>query len=76
MSEDTAQQRHWHEFLAFWRQPGHCTEAEIAELQAHSEAHDHYETLPEQLRLLASAGFMNIDAPWRQGFWGVLTATA
>jgi ubiquinone/menaquinone biosynthesis C-methylase UbiE len=76
MSDDRAQQRHWEEFLAFWRQPGHCTDQEIVELQAHSESHDHYETLPDQLSFLAAAGFRSIDAPWRQGFWGVLTATA
>jgi tRNA (cmo5U34)-methyltransferase len=76
MSDAVAQERQWLGYLGFWREPGHCTEEEIRALQAHSEAHDHYETLTTQFHLLVSAGFREIDAPWRRGFWGVLTATA
>lgn len=76
MQDAAAQERHWQEFLAFWRKPGNVSGEEIVELLAHSELHDHYETLGDQFRLLESAGFGEIDAPWRSGFWCVMTATA
>jgi tRNA (cmo5U34)-methyltransferase len=76
MQEAGAQERHWQEFLAFWRRPGNVSETEIVELLAHSELHDHYETLGDQFLLLEQAGFGEIDAPWRNGFWCVMTATA
>jgi tRNA (cmo5U34)-methyltransferase len=76
LTHATAQQRHWEAFLAFWRQPGHCSEEEIRDLLDHATAHDHYETLADQFALLEAAGFRELDAPWRQGFWGVITATA
>lgn len=76
MQDPGSQAHHWAEFLAFWRRPGNVSETEIVELLAHSEAHDHYETLADQFALLRAAGFRDLDAPWRDGFWAVLTATA
>lgn len=76
MTHSAAQQHHWDAFLAYWREPGHCSEEEIRDLLAHAEAHDHYETLIDQFRLLEDAGFRELDVPWRQAFWGVMTATA
>lgn len=76
MAHDPSEAHHWAEFQAFWRKPGHLNEAEIADLLAHSAAHDHYETLEEQFRLLREAGFRELDAPWRRGHWGVITATS
>jgi hypothetical protein len=32
--------------------------------------------LSDQFRLLEDAGFRELDDPWRQAFWGVMTATA
>lgn len=75
LEDPAAQERHWREFLAFWRRPGNCTEAEIEQLLAHSALHDHYETLADQFRFLEAAGFHACDAPWRNGFWCVVTAT-
>ncbi len=63
-------------WLAFCREPGHCTEEEIASLLAHASAHDHYTTLAEHFTLLERAGFTGIDCVWRNGMWGVVTAVA
>jgi ubiquinone/menaquinone biosynthesis C-methylase UbiE len=76
MAQEDAQQRHWAEFLNFWRQPGHVSEAEFHELLEHSRAHDHYESVDRQFALLRDAGFRELDMPWRVGLWGVITATA
>lgn len=76
MEHGPSEAHHWSEFLAFWRRPGHLTQAEINDLLAHSAAHDHYETLEGQFTLLRAAGFSELDVPWRRGHWGVITATA
>ena len=76
MGHQESQEYHWQRFLAFWHQPGHLNAAEVAELLAHSAAHDHYETLEHQFALLRSAGFSELDAPWRVGLWGLISATA
>jgi tRNA (cmo5U34)-methyltransferase len=58
----------------FWRLPDHLTPAEQAGLDAHSDAHDHYASVPDQLRWLEDAGFRDVDCVWRNWMWGVLTA--
>lgn len=75
LQDERAHQRHWQELVAFWRRPGNCTPDEIDNLLAHSRDHDHYETLAAQMAMLTSAGFHDVDLPWRSGVWGVLTAT-
>jgi tRNA (cmo5U34)-methyltransferase len=64
----------WSDWLAFCRQPGHCTEEEIRGLLDHAERHDHYVSLAEHFRLLEDAGFASVDCVWRGGMWAVVTA--
>ena len=45
--------------------PGHLTHEQLEECYRHMEAHDHYETLPDQLGLLHDAGFSRVDCVWR-----------
>jgi tRNA (cmo5U34)-methyltransferase len=73
---DAIQRAHWDLWRRFCRQPGHCTEEEIATLEAHAAAHDHYVPLVEHFRLLSSAGFEpgTMDCVWRNGMYGVLMA--
>lgn len=66
----------WSDWLAFCREPGHCSEDEIRSLLEHAAAHDHYNTVAEQLRALRESGFDEIDCVWRSGMWGILTAAA
>jgi tRNA (cmo5U34)-methyltransferase len=61
---------------AFWRLPGHLSAEEGASLDAHSDAHDHYASVPDQLAWLAAAGFREADCVWRHLMWGILTARA
>lgn len=64
----------WSRWLAYCREPGNCTEEEIASLLDHAAAHDHYTTLSEHFRILECAGFSNIDCVWRNWMWAVVTA--
>lgn len=64
----------WARWLEFCREPGHCTEAEIASLLDHAKAHDHYTPVAEHFRLLEQAGFKNPDCVWRNLIWGIVTA--
>jgi len=66
----------WERWLDFCREPGHCTPEEIDSLLQHAAAHDHYTTLREHIALLSKAGFSEIDCVWRNGMWGIVTATA
>lgn len=66
---------HWNGWLEFARQPGGLTEREIAEIVAHAETEDHYETLPDQLKMLRSGGFVQIDCTWRYLNYGVFVAS-
>ena len=52
------------------------TEHEIAEITSHIEEADHYETLPDQLTLLESAGFLAVDCIWRYLNYAVFVAKA
>jgi ubiquinone/menaquinone biosynthesis C-methylase UbiE len=73
---DLTQQRHWALWLAFCREPGHCTEEEIATLEAHAAAHDHYVSLPDHFDMLARAGFSHPDCLWRRGMYSLVSAIA
>ena len=66
----------WERWLDFCREPGHCTPEEIESLLQHAAAHDHYTTLTDHIALLSKAGFSEIDCVWRNGMWGIVTATA
>lgn len=67
---------HWNGWLEFARRPEHLTEREISEIISHVEAEDHYETLPDQLTMLKSAGFAGVDCTWRYLNYAVFVATA
>jgi tRNA (cmo5U34)-methyltransferase len=66
----------WERWLDFCREPGHCTAEEIESLLEHAAAHDHYTTLTDHIALLSNAGFSEIDCVWRNGMWGIVTASA
>jgi tRNA (cmo5U34)-methyltransferase len=66
----------WDRWLDFCRERGHCTPEEIESLVQHAEAHDHYTTLTDHFALLGRAGFSDLDCVWRNGMWGIVTATA
>ena len=66
---------HWNGWLEFARQPDHLTEREISEIISHVEE-EHYETLPDQLTLLKSVGFVGIDCTWRYLNYAVFVASA
>ena len=66
---------HWNGWLEFARQPDHLMEREISEIISHVEAEDHYETLPDQLTMLKSAGFVGVDCTWRYLNYAVFVAT-
>jgi tRNA (cmo5U34)-methyltransferase len=66
----------WERWLDFCRERGHCTPEEIESLLQHAAAHDHYTTLTDHIALLSEAGFSEIDCVWRNGMWGIVTATA
>lgn len=65
----------WEAWLAFCREPGNCTEAEVEQLVQHATAHDHYETVAQHLRVLEHAGFTELDCVWRNGMWAIVTAS-
>jgi trans-aconitate methyltransferase len=73
---DAIQKKHWDLWLAFCREPGHCTEEEIATLEAHAAAHDHYVSLPDHFDMLTRAGFTDLDCTWRTAMYSVITARA
>jgi tRNA (cmo5U34)-methyltransferase len=66
----------WERWLNFCREVGHCTPEEIESLLQHAAAHDHYTTLTDHIALLSRAGFSEVDCVWRNGMWGIVTATA
>ncbi len=66
----------WNRWLSYCREAGNCSETELASLVEHAETHDHYIPLAEHFRLLLAAGFSNVDCVWRDGMWGIITATA
>jgi tRNA (cmo5U34)-methyltransferase len=66
----------WDQWLDFCREPGHCTHEEIESLLDHAAAHDYYVPLSEHIALLSASGFSEIDCIWRNGMWGIVTATA
>lgn len=68
------QARHWTLWLAFCREPGHCTEADIDSLTEHSRNHDHYVPLEQHFTMLTAAGFTNRDCTWRNGMYAVVLA--
>lgn len=70
------QEIHWSSWLAFCRQPGHCTEPEIQSLLEHAREHDHYAPLAEHFRMLEQAGFVSVDCVWRKSMWAIVTAEA
>lgn len=65
----------WDRWLAYCREPGNCSEEEIAGLVEHARAHDHYATVAELFGMLEAAGFVEPDCVWRDGMWGVITAS-
>ena len=67
-------QAHWDLWERFCREPGHCTEEEIASLTEHSRAHDHYVSAGEHFQMLARSGFSSADLVWRTGMYSVVTA--
>jgi trans-aconitate methyltransferase len=73
---EAIQKKHWDLWLAFCREPGHCTEEEIATLEAHAAAHDHYVSLPSHFDMLTKAGFTDLDCVWRNAMYSVITARA
>lgn len=64
----------WEHWLAFSREPEHCTADELQGLLDHAAAHDHYTSLVDHVRLLEAAGFRDIDCVWRNWMWGIVTA--
>jgi tRNA (cmo5U34)-methyltransferase len=69
-----AQKTFWEGWLAFCREPGHCSEEEITSLEAHAAAHDHYEPLTSHIRMLEEAGFTTMDCVWRNFMYAVMIA--
>ncbi|MFQ5699235.1 MAG: hypothetical protein ACE5IL_13240 [Myxococcota bacterium] len=67
---------HWNAWLAFARQPGHLSPAEIEDILVHVDTQDHYETLPAQIDLLRDAGFREVDCVWRYLNYAIFTASA
>jgi tRNA (cmo5U34)-methyltransferase len=66
----------WERWLEFCRAPGNCTPDEIQSLLDHAAAHDHYTSLVDHEQLLLRAGFTAIDCVWRNGMWGIVTASS
>lgn len=64
----------WEAWLAFCRLDGHCSEDEVRSLLDHAHEHDHYTPVPEHFRLLAEAGFTELDCVWRNWIWGIVCA--
>ena len=46
----------------------------IREVLHHCEVFDHYETLPDQLALIANAGFGYVDCIWRASNYAIFAA--
>ncbi len=65
---------HWELWERFCREPGNCTEEEIASLTEHSRAHDHYVPVAEHFAMMTAAGFDKCDLVWRTGMYSVVTA--
>lgn len=70
------EERYWNAWLDYARLPGHLSEDEVARIVRHSEAIDHYETLPRQIELLRAAGFAPVDCVWRYLNYAVFVAQA
>ena len=73
---DAHHELNWNRMVEFWELPGHLDEEERRSLVEHARAHDHYEDVVRQIRLLEHAGFDDVDCVWRNGMWGLLTARA
>lgn len=69
-----SQAAHWDVWLTFCREPGNCSEEEIASLAEHSRQHDHYLPAHEHFQALTQSGFVLPDLAWRNGMYAVLTA--
>lgn len=59
----------------WWERPGHLSAEEIREMKEHIAEHDHYRSLPEHFTMLRAAGFSHADCVWRDGVFGLVTAT-
>jgi tRNA (cmo5U34)-methyltransferase len=68
------QASHWDRWLAFATRPDGLSPKELAECLAHVEKCDHYETLPDQLNYLTSAGFSPVDCVWRHLNYAIFVA--
>lgn len=66
----------WNAMVDYWKQPGNLDAAECKSLADHADAHDHYVSVGDQMRMIDSAGFTEIDCVWRNWMWGVLSAKA
>lgn len=70
------QTAHWDRWMAFATRPDGLNPEELAECLVHVEKYDHYETLPDQLSYLASAGFSTVDCVWRHLNYAVFVSAA
>lgn len=66
---------HMERWEAYWREPGNLNEEEIRDMREHIASHDHYRSLREHFQMLAAAGFRDADCVWRDGVFGLITAT-
>ncbi len=73
-ADERNQRVNWERWLAFCREPDHCSAGEIESLLDHAAAHDHYTPLAEHFRMLESSGFADVDCVWRNWIWGIVTA--
>jgi len=60
----------------FWRESEPLSLDEQRSLDRHSDDHDHYVSVADQLAWLDAAGFADVDCVWRNWMWGVITARA
>ncbi|HEV8575322.1 MAG TPA: class I SAM-dependent methyltransferase [Dehalococcoidia bacterium] len=70
------QRLNWDGWLEFASQPGHLDDKQIAAIIQHDNEFDHYETLPDQIQMLAGAGFRSVDCVWRWTNYAILIAEA
>jgi len=68
------QELHLTRWEAFWREPGHLTAEEIAQVREHVARHDHYTPVREHFRLLGEANFARYDCVWRDGLFAIIAA--
>jgi ubiquinone/menaquinone biosynthesis C-methylase UbiE len=60
----------WEEWLKFCR--ANCSEEEVKSLLEHAAAHDHYEPLAAHFRMMAEAGYGEMDCVWRNLMYSVV----